>query len=70
LILGPPLVYVYVVFPIAEESKDRDGLEFLGFFGGLLVMMLGAVLGLIATGFWLYLSRHGEDIDSEVRDFV
>lgn len=67
LFFMPPLVYFFLVIPLAESSKDPDAIEFFGFIGCLFVM----ALGLIAIASWLrYRTIVQNGLDNQPRGFL
>lgn len=61
LVFGPFPVYVYLVMPYAEGTRDPDAIEALAWFGGILLMLIGCLLAPIGLGIWLYTRRSYRD---------
>ena len=68
LLIGPPIVYVYIVFPYAERQPDPDGIEFIGFYFGALLVVIGLIAGAVAIAMAAAAAASGgsfRDLDSK-----
>jgi len=56
-LIVPPLFYISVAEPMANRGQSLEWLEYLGFFGGLLLVLLAVPIGLVASALWLHYNR-------------